>query len=941
LEEDVHSLDEIVVVGYGTQKRENVIGSIVSVSEEELTSAPVSSISNAIAGRLPGAIFVQTSGEPGNDAAGISIRGKHTFGENQPLIVIDGIPGRDLNSLNAQDVESITVLKDASAAIYGARAANGVILVTTKGGAKDMPATFNYNFYEGFLSPVRLPKMTDAPTYATMIREMQSYRGIDESNMMFSREDVDKYKSGEYPWTHPNTDWFDQALRDYSTTRNHNLSVTGGTQNINYYGSFGSQFDDGIYTNSATSYNRYNLKFKINAKVNEYLSVGLDIAGIQENRMRSVRQARTVYNFIQKMYPTLHALYPGTDLPGQDIAYGDQPMVNASSETGFNDDKRYRSNMLLSADLKIPWVEGLSLSGYYAYDIYNQRLKLFQKPWTLYSFDKSAYLAAGNTGKEDGSDFLIPFSAGYTEPRVTNTSAYSESKTANIKLDYDKVFNEVHNVQAFVAYEQNEYNDGGFNAFRRYFVSDQLPYLFAGGDDEKDNSEWVGLDARVNYFGRLSYNYDHSYFFQFSFRRDGSLRFSKESGRWGNFPSVLVGYRPSEQEWWQNSIRFIDDFKIRLSWGQMGNDQVPAFQYLTSYGFGRGYTFGETQLYRAGLDQVNVPNPYITWEVANMYNLGLEASFLNNKLNLVSDLFFERRTDILVKRNVSVPRFTGITLPDENFGIVENRGIELLLTYKERRGDFNYGLSGNFAFSRNKIVEYDEPERPVPWQTRTGKPMNAHLLYRSMGIFSDTDQVNSLPHVKGARPGDIIIEDYNKDGEITTDDRQLFALTATPEITFGVSFDLSYKNWELRALVQGQGRALRDLYRQIVGSGGNYYQFDAEGRWTPENPDATKPRAFERKEEYWRDSFITDFYYFDVSFARLKNLQLSYAIPRRITDKVKIKNAKVFVAGQNLWLIYSGNDVMDPETGGVNNKTGSVDNYPIMKVISLGARVAF
>ncbi|MGF1586491.1 MAG: SusC/RagA family TonB-linked outer membrane protein [Bacteroidales bacterium] len=939
---DVIGLDEIVVVGYGTQTRANVIGSVTTVRSDELTAAPVSRVSNALAGRLPGAIVMQTSGEPGYDQANIIIRGNATLGtddnnrmsRNAPLVVIDGVLGRDLNSLNTDDIESITVLKDASAAIYGARAANGVILVTTKRGAVDAPPTFTYGFSEGFLSPTMLPELTDAPTYARMIREMQSYRGVDPSNMMFSDEDIAKYESGAYPWTHPNTDWYGEALADYSTTRQHNMSVSGGTQSISYFGSFGTAMDDGIYTNSATSYNRYNLRGNIDVRINEYLSVGLDISGSQESRMFPTKSAGAIFSAIVRSKPTDHALYPN-GLPGPDIEYGDQPMVASSFETGFDDDKRYRSNNILSANLKIPGIDGLMLSGYYAYDKHFQVRKLFQKPFFLYQLDESAYLSAGNDGSQDGSAFLIGTPKAYPEPRVRDYYNDSDSRTVNVKLDYTKSFDGLHNVSAFAAYEHNEYDAHGIEAFRRHFVTDQLPYLFAGGNDEKDNSGWVNLDARVNYFGRLSYNYNETYLFQFSFRRDGSLRFSEENGRWGNFPSVLVGWRPSEEDWWRNSLGFIDYFKLKASWGQMGNDLVDHFQYLASYAFGRGTIFGSNRAYNLGLYQTGTPNPFITWEVANVFNVGWESMFLNNKMTFDVDLFHERRNNILVRRDASVPQFTGISLPDENFGIVDNRGLEMVLGYNERQGSFRYGFNGNFAFVRNKIVEVDEPERNVPWQVRTGLPQGAHLIYRSIGIFRDEAHVNSLPHVAGARPGDIIIEDYDGDGQITPDDRQLFPLTTTPEITFGFSFNMGYRNWELRGLIQGHGNTLRYIYTdQRQGTAGNYFQYDADGRWTPENTNASKPRAFERGEEYWRGSHITDHHYANASYARLKNLQLSYTLPQSLVSNIRLNNARVYASGQNLWLIYSGNKIMDPELGGMGN-------YPIMRVISLGAQVTF
>ncbi|MBY5959650.1 TonB-dependent receptor [Membranicola marinus] len=931
---DTQLLDEVVVVGYGTQKKVNVIGSVTSIDEKEITASPISKLSNALAGRLPGAIFMQDGGEPGNDEASILIRGNSTLGSNSPLVVVDGIPGRDINSLHPNDIESISVLKDASAAIYGARAANGVILVTTKRGTYNVKPKLTYGYFEGVLSPTMLPELTDAPTYAQMIRENQSYRGVDESNMLYSEEDIEKFRSGNYPWTHPNTDWYDMALKDFSSTRHHDLSISGGSESISYFASFGKQFDDGIYTNSLTSYDRYNVRANLDFKLNDYITIGLDISGIQENSIYPTKSASAIFRSLRRSYPTQAALFPN-GLPGPDIEFGDQPMVSASDATGFDDRKEYRSNNVFSANIKIPWIEGLSASGYFAYDTYNRKRKLFQKPWTLYSFDKDSYLADGNTGIEDGSDYLVGTKRGFSEPRVTNYSNNNIAKTFNLKVDYNTTLAQNHNLSAFVAYEQYEGNSGGFTAYRRYFVSDRLPYLFAGGDEGKDNDESVGIGARQNYFGRVSYNFKETYLFQFSYRRDGSLNFSKEAGRWGNFPSVLVGWRPSQEAWWQNNIQFVNYFKLKASWGQLGNDIVSPFQYLTRYGFTTGVPLGASKGYVQGLEQRGFPNPNITWEVANVYNFGWESQFLNSRIGFDTDFFFERRNNILVKRNRSVPEFTGISLPDENYGIVENYGFEFQLHYNKPQGIFNYFISANMAYAKNKIVEFDEPARSVPWQVRTGLPQGTQLLYHSIGIFRDEEQVNSLPHVTGAKPGDIIIEDVDGDGEITSDDRKLFPLTTIPKLTFGLNLNFSYKNWELRGLVQGHGRALRYIYDDSrAGSAGNYFQYDAEDRWTPTNKDASKPRAYEWTEEYWRDSHITDYHYTDISYARLKNLQLSYQLPEALISKVGLKETRLYVSGQNLWLIYSGNKIMDPEAGGMGA-------YPIMKVLSLGGQITF
>ena len=544
-------LDEVVVVGYGTQKKINVIGSVTTISAKEITTAPISSISNALAGRLTGAVIQQGGGEPGNDAASILVRGVATLGNNSPLIVVDGIPGRNLNSINPSDIENISVLKDASAAIYGAAAANGVILVTTKRGKEGEPLIVNYSFYEGLISPTKLPELADAPTFAQMIRELQSYEGVDPSQMMYSADDVEKFKSGKFPWTHPNSNWYNAALKKYSQSRNQNLSLSGSKGSINYYTSFGTQFDDGIFKNGSTEFRRYNLKSTIDAKVNQYLTLGVDINFSQENK--SYPSVNTWLNFdaLKKQYPTTPAIYPNGLAGPDNIGYGYNPVVTSTDQTGFNDSKNYYLNTIFSGSLKIPGIKGLVVSSYYAYDINNGTQKTFQTPWTLYSLDTQAYLAAGNTGAEDGSDFLIASKRGPTDIWLEDLNNNATTKTFNFKVDYSTTINGVHNISAFYAYENSENSYNSVYAYRRNLLSYQLPYLFTGGQAEKDNYETVSIDARVNYFGRISYNYKEKYLLQFSLRRDGSLRFSEESGRWGNFPGLLAGWNISKEDFWQ------------------------------------------------------------------------------------------------------------------------------------------------------------------------------------------------------------------------------------------------------------------------------------------------------------------------------------------------------------------------------------------------------
>jgi len=944
------SLNDVVVIGYGTQKKVNLIGSVATISSRQITQSPVSTLSNALSGRLPGAVIQQSNGEPGKDAATITIRGMATLGNNQPLVVIDGIPDRDMNSLNPNDVESISVLKHASAAIYGARAANGVILVTTKQGKEGTPMLVNYGFYQGFMSPTSLPKMADAANYSSMIREMQTYAGVDEANMTFSKDDIEKYKSGQYPWTHPNTDWIKSSFNKFTPSREHNVSVSGGSKTVDYFVSFGTHHDDGIFKNSATSFDRFNLKATVNAKINEYLTLGLDINGSQENRNYPATSTSFNLEGAIKSLPTSPAYYPN-GLPGPDIAYGQNPAVSVTNQTGFDDSKRYRANNIFRASLKIPGVKGLVLSSYYAYDVNLGQEKFFEKPWTLYSLDVPSYLAAGNTGTEDGSAFLVGSLKGVTDPALRDIYDDANTKTFNIKLDYNTTINGVHNISAFVAYESSESEGKGINAFRRYFVSDLLPYLFAGGDAEKDNGETVFIDSRVNYFGRLSYNYKEKYLFQFSLRRDGSLRFSEQSGRWGNFPSVLAGWRVSNEKFWKDHVRVIDFLKLKASWGQMGNDLVDPFQYLTVYSPGTGYVLGTGRTYATGLSQQVATNPNITWEVANVYNAGFESSLLNSRVTLNADFFYQKRNRILVHRNASVPQFTGLLLPDENFGIVENRGFEVELGYNNRFNDLTFSINGNLAFARNKVIEFDEPAKSVPWQRLTGKPQGSTLVYHAIGIFKDQAEIDKTTHVDGAIPGDIIIQDYNNDGVINTDDQILNTKTVNPEITYGVSFSLGYKNWALSGLVQGAGSSSRPVLVPLQGLAGNYFAYDAIGRWTPENTDASKPRAFDRTDPYWRGSYLTDYSYQNCAYARMKNLVLSYTIPSRILKTVLLKSAQIYVSGENLFLIYNKNKILDPELGGIVTKIsdapypGAYDhtgvyNYPIMRSYTIGARIS-
>lgn len=930
---DALALEEVVVVGYGTQKKVNVIGSVVTISTKDLTASPTSTVGAALGGRLPGLIVSQTTGEPGRDDAELLIRGKATLGSSSVLIVVDGIPGRDLNSIEPGDIESLTVLKDASAGIYGSRAANGVILVTTKKGTEGA-ARFEYDFYQGWEKPTVLPKMTDAATYAQLINEMKSYRGLAP---IYTADDISKYQSGDYPWTHPNTDWFKETFKEWTATNHHTFRVSGGSKSVRYFASFGTQTDNGLYKRSATSYHRYNFKTNLDVALNENININFDVNASEEDMTFPTKSTNSIFEGLIRNFPNSPAIWPN-GLYGPDIEYGDQPLATSTFDAGFDDTKHYRINPMLTATVKIPWVKGLSVIGNYAYDMYFQVRKYFVKPVTLYFMDKAGYLAAGNDGTQDGSAYLTGLLRGtIAEPQLTDYYYDSKTVTNSLKVNYERAFG-VHTISAFAAVESMDYLNKGIQGYRRYFISDQLPYLSAGGTDLMSNTSSISIDARLNYFGRVSYNYSEKYLLEFTLRRDGSLRFSKDAGRWGTFPSVLMGWRASSEDFWKNNIKFINYFKLKGSWGQMGNDAVNAFQYLTLYGFNTGMVTGSSQTYSASLSQVGAPNPAITWEVANILNGGFESSWFDSKVSLNVDAFYQRRTNILVKKDASVPAFTGLTLPDENFGIVDSHGFEAVLGYNDKSGDFSYSVNGNFAFARNKIVEYDEPARSVDWQVMTGHPIGAILQYNAIGIFDSNAEYLSLPHVSdtyNGGAGGIIIQDRDGSGTITADDKVIYDLSTTPEITYGVTINLAYKNFSLSTLFQGVGNTWYRAGFPIMGTWGNYFQYYADGRWTPDNITADKPRIFERVEDFWRESYLTDFDYYNHAFCRWKNLEIAYTVPQNLLKNLKMKDLKVYFSGQNLALLYNAFDMkMDPETADVNS-------YPLAKVYAVGVKVAF
>lgn len=913
------ALDEVVVVGYGTQQRAHLTGSVGTLESQKLNAAPAINPSDAVAGRIPGLVALTPSGEPGS-SSGISIRGSNTLGNNTPLVVVDGVPNREWERLNPQDIENITVLKDASAAIYGARAANGVILVTTKKGASGAPRVqFNYN--EGIAKPTVVPEAADAATYAELLNEILLYEG---ATPMYSEEDLQKYRDGSDPLNFPNTDWYSSTLKDWSTQRTADLNISGGQESMRYYISAGTRYQDAIYKNSATSYKQHNLRLNLDGNISPYITYGVNVAVREVNRNYPTESGSSIWNRLRASKPNMPDFWP----TGQPADNGDSgnPVVITTNQTGYDRNKSTVLETRGIVDFRAPWVEGLSLSLTAAMDNSIQNDKLWKTPWYLYAWDKSSL---DNAGQPE----LSRVERGYSNAELRQDMSDDRLVTLNVlgKYKFDLAD---HKFDLMAGVERIEGDNMNFYGFRKNFVSTAIDQLFAGGDLDKNTGGSASKEARLNYFGRVNYNGKNKYLLEFVWRYDGSYIFP-ENSRFGFFPGFSGGWRVSEEAFWQPVKNVVNDFKIRASWGKTGNDRIDPFQFLPSYGYGTGttemYIFNESEMAKI-LAESRIANPAVTWEVAQQTNVGMDFQFFNNKMSFTAEYFYNHRKDILWRRNASVPGSTGMTLPDENIGEVINQGAEFQLGYNGKANDFIYSFSANVSLNNNKIKFWDETPGVPMYQQSTGHPMNTSLYYNAIGIFRDQAAVDDYPHWAGARPGDVIFEDVNGDGEINALDRVRVDKTSLPTHIGGFNTDLSYKGFSASVFFQWALGAARNDYFEQQGQIGNYLARDAQGRWTEANPDADKPRTWNRYNEYWRSNQNT-YWLQNTDYLRLKSVRLGYTLPIKLTSQMRASDVQFYVSGLNLLTFTSIEDV-DPEST-------SNTAYPANKVYNFGVSLTF
>jgi len=939
LDEDVLLLDELVVVGYGTQKKATLTGAVAAVKGEDLQKVPVTNLTSTLTGRMAGVIINTRGSDPGSEEINVNIRGKSTWQGGDPLVIVDGIANRSgWDRINPDEIESISVLKDASAAIYGSRAANGVILITTKRGNDSRPV-LEYHGDVGFTQITKIPEMTRSWQYATYYTEAK------RSGYTFTDEEIEKFKQGSDPNLFPNYDMRDYVLRSAAPQTTHTLSLHGGNDVVKYYISGRYLYQDAVYKNSVDNFASYGIRSNIDLKVANNLHFSISIDGRRDDKQRSAdsdnsRSYVTAGGFSGSMNTIDGAKgffeeLLGTD-PTKPVFYSnglpapiyDKNLVRQiEGASGLNNERTSTINSQYTVRWDLPFVtKGLYMEGTYAYDFSNDRTKQFSKSYDLYSYDSS-------------TDTYVNLN---TNP-VMNRSLYdyyynSYSYTLNARIGYERVFNSIHNLSAFIAYEQYSNNTEWINATRSSFLTDQIPYQFAGDPDTQKNDGSGTEYAYRNAFGRIAYSYADKYMLDFTLRRDESLKFAPQN-RVGWFPGISAGWRISEEKFMKDHFKALDNMKLRASWGQMGSDNVADYQYLATAALqasSDSYVLGADPKVVSSLYFTGTPNPNIRWEVANTVNAGIDGSMWNGKLGLEADYFFSKRSNILATRNASVPLYTGLTLPDENIGKAQNQGIELTLSTRNKIQEFSYNISANFTYTTNKIIYMDESPNVPAYQRQEGHPIDSWLLYRTGGIFKTQEQFDNTPAKRpGAQLGDIIYLDMDGNGQIDDNDKVRLYESSMPKCIFGFNVDLNYKGFDFSMLWQGQSGAKTYINPTTRNGDINIPMWLYNGRWTPETAEsATMPRAFYHRSET-ANTIPSDFWLKDASFLRLKSLELGYNIPKKIISNVAVSSAKIYVSGFNLLLFDKIHDY-DPE---VVNDLGVF--YPPTRVYNVGVHITF
>lgn len=926
------TLNEVVVVGYGTQRKVDLTGAVSTVSQAQLEDRPVTNVTNALEGTMPGVTVVQNNGQPGRDAGTVNIRGIGTLNNANPLIIVDGIIS-SMNDVNADDIESISVLKDAaSSAIYGSRAANGVIVITTKKGKKGA-SQIQYSAYVGKQKATALPDYAPSWEAATMYNQALANVGI---TPFYSPTDIQEYKDGSDPYGHPNTNWLGLFYTGSGVQQNQYLGFSGGNDKTQYLLSLGYFDQNGITPKTdAQRYTvRLNLTSQVKSRLKAFGNIAYTYSPFEEpvSSFPSVSQFSQVVRQVNRISNTVPYKYANGDYgyiaDGNPMAWLNSPSIN----------KLNNYQLLGSAGLDWEIIKDLHFLPLLGYTLTQDQNKDFVS--AIQYYDPTTGLPSLYQGPNNVTD------------HYDNTTYV----TLQALLTYSKSWGG-HTLKVLGGYSQEYTKYYELNGYRQDFLNNDLSDLNAASTAGETSSGYTDELALQSYFGRVNYDYKGKYLFEANLRYDGSSRFDT-ANRWGTFPSFSAGWRISEEDFFKPLKSWFSELKLRGSWGQLGNQTLKQiayplansgsannnYPYITSVNAGQNYIFGGTSPgIAAGVAPVNGANANIKWETTTETNLGLDAAFLNARLTFSADYFVKNTTNILLTIPVAAPY--GLGAPVQNAGAVQNKGWELIADYHGKQGDFTYNIGANAAFIQNKVTSLDGTGPNISGITiqKVGLPINSLWGYQAEGLFQNQQQVASHAY-QGVNtgPGDIVYKDQDGNDTISQTNDRVYLGSFFPKVTFGFNLGAGWKGIDLTAFFQGaagvKGYAEGEILGEGFGTTVGKPTTALLNSWTPTNPNAAFPRLLtstylqndpsQNPSSYWVKN---------ASYIRLKNLQLGYTLPKRLTQRIGIQKLRFYYSGQNIWTFTKFYKWIDPEAPA---GTAGYD-YPQVKVNTLGVNVTF
>ncbi|MFT4154203.1 SusC/RagA family TonB-linked outer membrane protein [Parafilimonas sp.] len=901
-----NDLGDVIVVGYGTQQKVNLTGSVLSVAGGDLAKRPVMRASAALEGLAPGVTVSQTSGQPGADGGTIRIRGIGTLNDADPLVLIDGIEGA-LDGVDPNDIENISVLKDAaSAAIYGSRGANGVILITTKRGNSES-LKVNYNAYAGWQKFTNLPEFSNGYTYMTALNQAYTNEGRD---VLYSDAYLQEYLENKDtdPDHYPDVDWQKTVYFGSGFLQHHYLSVTGGSRMLKIMGSVAYQDQKGVVPHYESE--RYSFRLNAEMSVLKNLQLKIYLSG-RHSPTYSPNESgdtRIIYrvNHTPPIYPAIltNGKY-GVGWTGTNpLAFAKEGGINQTNYEYLQSTFQVNYQIFPGADI------GLNFTPQYN----DAWAKNFAKAVETYSPDG------------DEPAYTVP-----SKSSLTEEDSRTWQNTLQLLFKYHKSFRK-HNLNFLAGYEQISYKNDYFSAYRDTYTFTEYQELDAGSTENWQNSGTASEWALRSYFGRLNYDFAGKYLFEANLRRDGSSRFA-EGNRYGNFPSFSAGWRISEEKFMKN-IGWLSNLKLRASWGKLGNQEIGTYPTASVINLGTNYIFGGAVA--SGASQDDMANKDLSWESSTTKDIGIDIGLFQNKVSAGLDYYIRNTTDILLELPVSST--TGLNAPYQNAGSVKNTGWDIQVNYNDNIGKLHYNIGFNLSDVKNEVTDLKGTGPYISSYSivQEGLPINSLYGYKAIGLFQSEDEVTASPVQFGVNaPGDIKYEDVNGDDVINSDDRQLLG-NQIPRYTYGLNLMLNYKGFDLYLLVQGIGKRSVLLYNDAVWAFYNSgpiqkWQLDY---WTADNPDAKYPRLI--AESSGNNFQYSSWWVYNAAYARLKNLQIGYSLPKSWVTKHSFSKIRVYLAGDNLLTLNHMPKGWDPE-----RSSGDATYYPISSTYTFGIDITF